>query len=629
MLTTFCMREREARRAMPLVLPLLLLPLLLLAAAPHTADAQQQSFPACVGANAAGATLRDPSQPDFNFRLTRSLFPSPTPSYIVDVSSAQHVAAVLLCAARSGLKVCPRSGGHSFIGLSSCSGVMIDLRNMNTRVYDPASQRVTVGLGSTLGEMFNTVYSASGGSRMVGVGLCPSVGTGGYLLGGGHNPYGGVIGITCESLINLEVVLANGQIVNVSPTENPELFWASCGGGGGHFGVATRAVLNTHDAAVFNNNVFFRFSWPLSNAGRLFSLWTDFNQDNGNTWLRLEVDGGSSVVYGYGVCWDASSADACVGRLSQAPFFNLPGRQTQLLYKSSRVADFQKFIGPAGDWANNVVSISDQAALDNQVYLDANNGTRRVYSSAFWKYPPQNKPSVDTFQSMANMCAGADMSRVTWLSCQFNPWAGAQKYSSMANRTSFAHHSMDGFLEFIGHSTNPGGIDNINSIRDAIRRLMRPFFAGLYVNYPEFGYSLNDYSYLYWGQSFQRLATLRSQLDPTQLFGGAQQLPLGPVGCPGSLIATPAGNTASGAVRNVRIAGYEMGQLIGMSASWTLSPGCVVVAVSGAQFSVNGNVYTAVMDSALPLQATVQRTSGSGGSDSCQFVTTAINGISC
>jgi hypothetical protein len=187
---------------------------------------------------------------------------------------------------------------------------------------------------------------------------------------------------------------------------------------------------------------------------------------------------------------------------------------------------------------------------------------------------------------------------------------------------------MDGFLEYIGHSTNPAGISNINSIRDGVRSLMRPYFAGLYVNYPEFGYSQNDYSYLYWGQNLQRLAILRSRLDPTQLFGGAQQLPLGPRACPGALsVSAPAGSGAR-VTRDVQITGYQMGQLVGMRASWTMSPGCSVASVNGATLTASGNVYTAEAHSHRPFRVTIQR-KGTMSASSCRLTTSAINGISC
>lgn len=77
-----------------------------------------------------------------------------------------------------------------------------------------------------LGEMFHKASLASGGARMIGIGLCPSVGVAGYVLGGGFNPYAGLTGLTCESAVRFEMVMADGSQKTVTKTSDPELFWA-------------------------------------------------------------------------------------------------------------------------------------------------------------------------------------------------------------------------------------------------------------------------------------------------------------------------------------------------------------------------------------------------------------------
>jgi FAD binding domain len=296
--------------------------------------------------------------------------------------------------------VCPRSGGHDFVGSSSCAGVMIDLRGIRNVSWNAGSRQITVGLGNTLGEMFLDVQQRSGGSRIIGVGLCPSVGTGGYILGGGHTPYSGRTGLTCDSLASVKVVKPNGDLVTASAGSEAELFWASCGGGGASFGVAVEATLNTHDAAPFNNNVFFRFQWPRSVAGTVINGWADWDQDGGDSWMRLEVNGGGPL-FGYGVCWNSGSVADCQNRLSKQSWFNAAGRTTRIAVHGTRVGQFQAFIGPAGNWANNQFFGTDADALSNKIYADAANGPNRVYSSSFLSWPNGQKPPAQTFQAAA------------------------------------------------------------------------------------------------------------------------------------------------------------------------------------------------------------------------------------
>jgi Berberine and berberine like len=353
-------------------------------------------------------------------------------------------------------------------------------------------------------------------------------------------------------------------------------------------------------------------------------LWTDYDFENGSVWVRLSVDGAASLAFGYGVCWNSPSTDDCFSRLSRAAFFNVPGRQTKLIHQGSSVTDFQKFVGPYGDWSTNVVTVSDENALLNQLYLDAGNGPKRVYSSAFYKYSA-GKPSVLIFQSMANLCASADLTNAHWVTCQFSPWAGAQKKSPMTEKTAFPHHDMNSLFEYIGHSRNPSGLAELESLRVALQSLMQPYIAGIYANYPEFGFEQGDYGYLYWGQSLPRLANLRAHLDPNQLFGGVQQLPTGPLPCPGYLRVSTSSASTITANSTVQIVGYQMGQLVGMVASWKLSSGCTVVGITGASLRASGTIYTAQVNSPLPFTVTVR----SGSANSCQFTTVSINGIAC
>jgi FAD/FMN-containing dehydrogenase len=70
------------------------------------------------------------------------------------------------------------------------------------------------------------------------------VGVPGLLLAGGVNFYGNQVGFACNSVINYEVVLANGTVVHASKTSNPDLFWA-LKGGSSNFGIVTRFDIET------------------------------------------------------------------------------------------------------------------------------------------------------------------------------------------------------------------------------------------------------------------------------------------------------------------------------------------------------------------------------------------------
>src|SRR5262249_23643277 len=83
--------------------------------------------------------------------------------------------------------------------------------------------------------------------RYVQGGGCTTVGAaGGFLQGGGFGSWSKKYGIAAASLLEAEVVTADGQLRVANACQHPDLFWALRGGGGGTFGVVTQVTLMTH-----------------------------------------------------------------------------------------------------------------------------------------------------------------------------------------------------------------------------------------------------------------------------------------------------------------------------------------------------------------------------------------------
>src|SRR6185437_4253820 len=85
------------------------------------------------------------------------------------------------------------------------------------------------------------------GGRYVQGGGCTTVGVAGLVQGGGFGSYSKGFGLAAASLLQAEVVTADGHIRTVNANHDPDLFWALKGGGGGTFGVVTKLTLRTHD----------------------------------------------------------------------------------------------------------------------------------------------------------------------------------------------------------------------------------------------------------------------------------------------------------------------------------------------------------------------------------------------
>ena len=183
-------------------------------------------------------------------------FDGSTPVAIVTPTSVGDVQKAMAFAAAHNLKVAPRSGGHSYIGASTANGAMVfDLRQLPGGInYDAASGRVTATPATSLYELHQALAAAG---RGIPTGTCPSVGAAGHALGGGLGAQSRHAGLLSDALTSASVVLPGGQAVTASAAENPDLFWALRGGGGGNFGVTTSltfATFPTSDVDVVNLN---------------------------------------------------------------------------------------------------------------------------------------------------------------------------------------------------------------------------------------------------------------------------------------------------------------------------------------------------------------------------------------
>jgi FAD/FMN-containing dehydrogenase len=77
-------------------------------------------------------------------------------------------------------------------------------------------------------------------------GHCEGVCVGGYLLQGGFGWHSRALGPACQSVVGVDLVTADGDVVHASESENSELYWAARGAGPGFFAVVTRFHLRVY-----------------------------------------------------------------------------------------------------------------------------------------------------------------------------------------------------------------------------------------------------------------------------------------------------------------------------------------------------------------------------------------------
>jgi hypothetical protein len=97
-----------------------------------------------------------------------------TPSAFAIPRTVPQVQAAVSCAAKLGIKVNPKSGGHSYASHSiggEDGHLVIDLRYFDDVKLDKTTNIVTVGPGARLGNMALSIYNYGG--RAIAHGICP------------------------------------------------------------------------------------------------------------------------------------------------------------------------------------------------------------------------------------------------------------------------------------------------------------------------------------------------------------------------------------------------------------------------------------------------------------------------
>jgi FAD/FMN-containing dehydrogenase len=183
---------------------------------------------------------------------------TPAPSaYAIKARDAVDVAAGVAFARDQRLRLVVKGGGHSYLGTSNApDSLLIWTRAMNAVTVHEAFvgqgcagraapvAAVSAGAGAVWMDLYHAVTTRAG--RYVQGGSCTTVGVAGLVQGGGFNSFSKGFGTAAAGLLEAEIVTADGRIRVVNQCQDPELFWALKGGGGGTFGVVTRVTLRTH-----------------------------------------------------------------------------------------------------------------------------------------------------------------------------------------------------------------------------------------------------------------------------------------------------------------------------------------------------------------------------------------------
>src|SRR2546429_6971429 len=166
------------------------------------------------------------------------------PAAIVRCRDTADVIACVRFAREHGVEIAVRGGGHNAGGLGvSDDALVIDLSQMRSTTVDPENHTVRADPGCTWGDVDHATVAFGMATPS---GFIASTGVAGLTLGGGIGYLSRRFGLTVDTLLSADVVLADGTFVTASQSSHSDLLWA-LRGGGGNFGIVTSFTFRCHD----------------------------------------------------------------------------------------------------------------------------------------------------------------------------------------------------------------------------------------------------------------------------------------------------------------------------------------------------------------------------------------------
>ncbi|KAI1465641.1 FAD-binding domain-containing protein [Daldinia caldariorum] len=185
-------------------------------------------------------TVSFPGSDSFTNATVRwSTFHQPTYAVAVSPATEADVIQAVKLATSNGIPFLATGGRHGYTTTLGAlnNGLAIDLGQFDTIRVDQHRGTLTIG-----------------GAVTLKIGTCSCPGMVGVSLGPGLGPWGGVHGLVIDALLSLHVVTANGTLIEVSKSSNPDLFWAFRGAGA-NFGIVLSATYQLQKQ-VNNGQVF-------------------------------------------------------------------------------------------------------------------------------------------------------------------------------------------------------------------------------------------------------------------------------------------------------------------------------------------------------------------------------------
>ncbi|KAL4783258.1 hypothetical protein BJX76DRAFT_259533 [Aspergillus varians] len=440
-----------------------------------------------------------PGSDDFTDATQRwDIYEPPTYALAVSPGSEDDVVTAVKLAARYNISFLATGARHGYgntLG-NLQNGLALDLSLLDTLTVDADAETVTVGPGVKIGDIYEPVFAAG---FELPTGTCSCVGVIGATIGAGIGRLDGTSGLMIDSLVSARIVIASGEVLEVSETKNSDLFWG-IRGAGANFGVLTSAT--------------YKLS-PLINSGTFASIDMIFPAAlNGSLYTALEaLEVNARLAIASRIVYNPDAGEAQI-----LTSFAYQGQQEEALDLISSIIDVGPIFTNITDlpWnilGANVAFAGDAAGCVKGRIQDFYGVNLRTLSAstwslvfdkmaAFYESTPAGQVSGVAFETWPNTAAVEVPDEATAY-----PWRDTSTYVMIQ----FTWDPTSDTASATEAASNALGLE----LRDDLVATSGHDDLAVYVNYAHGDETLEQ---IYGANKLERLAKLKEQYDPNQVF---------------------------------------------------------------------------------------------------------------
>ncbi|MGG1939547.1 FAD-binding oxidoreductase [Paenibacillus polymyxa] len=436
-----------------------------------------------------------PGNPSYNMaRMEFNRRFSKFPRVIVFCQRTQDVINAVKWARERGIRLRVRSGRHSYEGFSTVNGgIIIDVSEMNKVTVDRKNGVAIVQTGNPLARVYKKLWNKR---VAIPAGTAPDVGVAGLTLGGGIGLLSRKYGLTCDNLKQVKMVVASGRYgaktIVANSKKHSDLLWASRGGGGGNFGVATEFTFRVRPISKVS---IYSITWKWSDLEKVLPAWQRWAPSVTNrltSTIEVAAKQVGSIVSTGQLLGGAEELRRLIRPLLRA------GTPVKVMVKTV------PFIEATHFFAESDLNLEPKFKITG--------------AYGFQPLPPEGVRIIRDFLAKA-----PNRHSSVWSQSLGGARSAVSRVSPTA--TAYPHRKAETIYELSARWRNSGEQERNIQWVERFRKALRPFVKGNYVNFPDL--QIKNWPKAYYGVNFGRLKQVKRKYDPHNVFHFAQSIPVG------------------------------------------------------------------------------------------------------